>query len=173
MNNTLLSSLPAAVIPGLHYLGDYVSDGEQNTLLGCIDAQPWATDLKRRVQHYGFRYDYKRRTVDQSITLGSLPDWAAELAERLLHEGITPARSDQLIVNEYLPGQGIASHIDCEPCFGGVVCSLSLGSACTMVFTHATNGRQEQIRLASRSLLVLSGEARYEWRHAIPARLTD
>ncbi len=168
------SPSPCSVgIAGLHYLEDFVLSGGHDVLLTAVDARPWSDDLRRRVQHYGFRYDYKRRSVDQSMALGPLPDWAAELAERLLDEGITPARPDQLIVNEYLPGQGIASHIDCEPCFGGVVCSLSLGSACTMVLTRAADGQQEQIRLAPRSLLVLSGEAWYEWRHGIPARLTD
>ena len=153
-------------IAGLHYLENYVSAAGHDVLLTAVDAQPWSDDLRRRVQHYGFRYDYKRRSVDRSMALGPLPDWAAELAERLGQEGITPARPDQLIVNEYLPGQGIANHIDCEPCFGGVVCSLSLGSACTMVLTHAADGRQEHIRLAPHSLLVLSGEARYEWLRA-------
>ena len=168
------SSSPFSVgIAGLHYLKDFVSPDGHDSLLAAVDARPWSDDLRRRVQHYGFRYDYKRRSVDLSMALGPLPDWASELAERLMHEGIFPARPDQLIVNEYLPGQGIASHIDCGPCFGGVVCSLSLGSACTMVLTRDTDGRQEQIRLAPRSLLVLSEEARYEWRHGIPARLTD
>ena len=88
------------------------------------------------------------------MALGPLPGWALELAERLRHEGISPALPDQLIVNEYLPGQGIASHIDCEPCFGGVICSLSLGSSCAMVMTQACDGRQEQIRLVPGSLLV-------------------
>ena len=87
-----------------------------------------------------------------SMALGSLPNWAAQLAERLSYKGVTPACPDQLIVNEYLAGQGIASHLDCEPCFGGVVCSLPLGSACTMILTCAADGRQEQLRLAPRSL---------------------
>ena len=97
------SPLPSG-IAGLHYLEDYVSAGRHDALLTAVDAQPWSDDLRRRVQHYGFRYDYKRRSVDRSMSLGPLPDWAAEFAERLGQKGITPARPDQLIVNEYLPG---------------------------------------------------------------------
>lgn len=173
MKYPIFSSPLSSQIDGLYYLENYTSTDAHNVLLAAIDAQPWSNDLRRRVQHYGFKYDYKRRSVAQSTALGPLPDWAAEMAERLEQEGISPTRPDQLIVNEYLPGQGIASHIDCEPCFGGVVCSLSLGSACIMVLTHATDGRQLHLRLAPRSLLVLSKEARYKWQHGIPARLTD
>jgi len=27
------------------------------------------------VQHYGYRYDYKARTIDHSMRLGELPQW--------------------------------------------------------------------------------------------------
>lgn len=102
-----------------------------------------------------------------------MPKWTGDLASQLFQEAVIPVCPNQLIVNEYQPGQGIASHIDCEPCFGDVICSLSLGSACTMVLTHAEDKRQEQIWLAPGSLLVLSDEARYAWLHGIPARLKD
>jgi len=124
------SGLLLSRIAGLHYLEDYVSAAGHNALLTAFDAHPWSDDLRRRIRHYGPRYDYKRRSMDRSMALGPLPDWAAELAERLGQEGITPARPDRPM-NEYLPGQWIASHFDCEPCFGGVVFALSLGSACT------------------------------------------
>lgn len=42
---------------------------------------------------------------------------------------------NQLTINEYLPGQGIASHRDTETCFGPVIFILNLGSAITMNFT--------------------------------------
>jgi len=160
-------------IPGLRYLEGFLTGAEHNALLTAVDAQPWTSDLRRRVQHYGYRYDYRRRTVDRSMALGPLPDWAGQLATLLVDERSMPAWPDQIIVNEYTPGQGIASHIDCEPCFGDVICSLSLGSACIMVLTHTADGQKEQILLAPRSLLILSGEARHAWRHGIPARLSD
>jgi alkylated DNA repair dioxygenase AlkB len=104
-----------ATVPGLHYLPDGLNDEEQEQLLAIIDRRPWLTDLKRRVQHYGYRYDYKRRTVDRSMFLGPLPHWAIELGKRFVKEGWAPRLPDQLIINGYLPGQGIASHIDCIP----------------------------------------------------------
>lgn len=59
-----------------------------------------------------------------------------------------------------------------EPCFGDTIASLSLGSACVMDFTNVTGEKQSHL-LEPRSLLILSGDARYHWQHAIPARKSD
>ncbi|MFD0530547.1 alpha-ketoglutarate-dependent dioxygenase AlkB [Kitasatospora arboriphila] len=102
-----------------------------------------------------------------------LPDWALALAARLLDEGRLDAPAEQVIVNEYLPGQGISAHVDCVPCFGPVVAALSLGSAAVMDFTDPAGGRRVPVPLAPGGLTVLTGPARYAWRHAIPARRSD
>ena len=94
-------------VPGLKYIPGFVADSDESGLLAAVDAEPWLADLKRRVQHYGYRYDYKARKVDPSLYVGPLPDWAAELAGRLHREGWFDEVPDQLIVNEYQPGQGI------------------------------------------------------------------
>ncbi len=64
---------------------------------------PWCTDLKRRVQHYGYRYDYKARQARRDDYLGPLPALFQQLAERLTFEGHFQAVPDQVIVNEYQP----------------------------------------------------------------------
>src|SRR5947209_5139569 len=115
-------------ISGLHYQRGYLSAEEQRELLALVEGQTWLTDLKRRVQQYGYRYDYTHRQAGSSSYLGPLPAWLAALALRLRQEGHCSQAPDQVIVNEYLPGQGIASHVDCISCFGDTVLSLSLGS---------------------------------------------
>ena len=160
-------------VPGLDYLAGFVADLEEARLLAAVDAAPWLPDLKRRVQHYGYRYDYKARRVDPSMFLGPLPSWAQPLAARLVADGRMAAAPDQLIVNEYEPGQGITAHVDCVPCFGPVVCSVTLGSPCVMELSAADGDRAESLLLERGSLLVLAGEARYRWRHAIPGRKSD
>lgn len=155
---------------GLHLYEEYISALDEARLLAAIDRQLWASDLSRRVQHYGYRYDYRARRVDPEMYLGPLPDWAAPLATRLVAERLME-RPNQLIVNEYLPGQGITAHVDCLPCFGPVVASLSLGSGCVMELSRGSE--RLPLWLAPRSLLVLAGEARTTWRHAIPARKSD
>lgn len=161
------------MINGLQYIPAYLSPEQQNAYLEIIDTLPWLTDLKRRVQHYGYRYDYKRRAVDASLYLGGLPDWAATFAQRLYHDGYVPYEPDQLIVNEYLPGQGIARHIDCQPCFGDTILSITLAAGCVMDFYHTQTNAHFPIWLEPGSLVVMQGEARYDWKHGIAARKAD
>lgn len=160
-------------IPGLSCLPDFIGPDEEERLLSIIDSQPWLDDLKRRVQHYGYRYDYRARQISHDLYLGPLPDWLHDYTERLRSEGFFKQRPDQVIVNEYRPGQGIAPHIDCVPCFAETVASLSLGSSCVMDFAKKGTGSTTSMLLEPRSLVVLSGEARYRWTHAIAPRKTD
>lgn len=152
-------------IPGLTYIPDFITQDQESALIASIDDQPWLNDLKRRVQHYGYKYDYKARAVTDESYLGPLPEWIKPVAQKL------PFKPDQAIVNEYLPGQGISAHVDCVPCFDNTIASLSLGSGAIMQFTK--DGEKQELYLKPRSLIVLSGEARYEWTHAISARKSD
>ena len=160
-------------VPGLSYIADYIDLAAEKTLIDAIDAQPWLSDLKRRVQHYGYRYDYKARDVTRESKLASLPEWLAAYCNRLYSAKLFPQLPDQVIVNEYMPGQGIAPHIDCVPCFEGTIASLSLGSPCIMEFSHSETQEKIPMRLEPRSLIILSGDARYHWRHGIAHRKTD
>lgn len=154
-------------IPGLIYIPQYIEIEEQTKLLNIIDQQVWSIKLQRRIQHYGYQYDYKKGSLTSSRYLGSLPDWAQVLASRFLSENLTTTISDQLIVNEYQPGQGISNHIDCIPCFGNTIAVLSLASVCVMNFTHSQTKEKAALPLLPGSLLVLQGEARYHWQHSI------
>lgn len=163
-----------SAIQGLQYIEDYITEVQHDWLLARIDKHQWLNDLKRRVQHYGFKYDYRARKVNLDMHIGELPKWLKVVSEKLQKEGHTPEVADQVIVNEYLPGQGISSHIDCEPCFKDTIVSLSLGSGCVMNLTKASDKTKKiPIWLEPRSLVVLSGEARSEWLHGIAARKWD
>jgi alkylated DNA repair dioxygenase AlkB len=161
------------LINGLQVISDYITEVDEAGLLVMISLQPWLTDLKRRVQHYGYRYDYRAHRVGEESYLGDLPAWLTGLAECLHQDGFIDAVPDQCVINEYEAGQGIAPHVDCVPCFGDTVISLSLGSPCVMEFSQKGSREKIPLLLAPRSLLVMRGEARYGWRHGIPARKTD
>lgn len=160
-----IPSEPVPDIPGLAYVPDFISAAEERALMKAIDDQPWLNDLKRRVQHYGYKYDYRARAVTPDSYLGPLPDWLEPVAKKL------PFKPDQAIVNEYEPGQGISAHVDCVPCFEGTIASLSLGFGAVMQFTN--RNEKQELYLEPRSLIILSGPARYDWTHAIPARKSD
>lgn len=162
------------VIPGLKYFSDFITQIEHDNLLAEIDKQPWLPDLRRRVQHFGYRYNYKARRVKPAENfIDPLPDWIEPLIDQIRLRQVSLKRPDQLIINEYLPGQGISPHIDCVSCFEETVLSLSLGSACVMNFQSKSAGMITPKLLQSRSLLVFRGEARYNWMHGISPRKSD
>ncbi|CAM3464215.1 2OG-Fe(II) oxygenase [Stackebrandtia soli] len=158
-------------VPGLSYVSEWLTAEECDALVAHADAAEWERTLRRRVQHYGHRYDYVRRTVSP-VPAPPIPDWIAPLVRRLADES-RMAEPNQVIVNEYQPGQGISAHVDCVPCFGPVVATVSLGSACEMDFTHAEDGRRAAVPLAVGSLCLLAGDARHLWEHGIAPRRSD
>ncbi len=159
--------------PGADLIEGFVRAERAAELISIIDNQDWKQDLRRHVQHYGWRYDYKARRVTPDDRLGPLPGWLAPEVGALCDAGHVEEPPDQVIVNEYQPGQGIAPHIDCVPCFGPTIASLSLGGAVLMRFEDAATAEKSEVLLPPRSLLTLTGAARYEWRHGIPPRKSD
>lgn len=158
-----LEDIPA--IPGLSYVPNYLTEAEEQALTRAIDAMPWDTRWRRRIQPYGGLYG-------KAGSAPPLPDWGVELAQRLYADGITLQPFDQMLVNEYLPGQGIALHCDYAS-YGRTVVSLSLLSPYVMDFRQLETARKERLLLEPRSALILSDEARYSWEHGIAPRKGD
>lgn len=169
-------------IPGLRLYNDAISIEEEEYLLSAIDEQPWSSKLKRRVQHYGYTFNYITRSVDAKKNPPKLPEFLLSLYERLFSGGIEYVSGidgslklpDQCTINEYMPGQGISSHIDTHSAFHDRIMSLSLGSACVMNFLCEERSKDKiHLLLPRRSLLILSKEARYIYAHGISPRKTD
>jgi alkylated DNA repair dioxygenase AlkB len=162
-----------ALPSGLFYVPGFLTEGDQCRLVEELDANVWNLELKRRVQHYGYRYDYKARRIDSSMHLGPLPPFARPIATMLSTVESFAQVPDQLIVNEYRPGQGISAHVDCETCFNNRVAIISLGWPYEMEFQHVHSRSITKLLLGVGSLLVLADEARYLWTHQIRAKMQD
>lgn len=154
--------------PGLSTTADFISSDEEQALIAEIEGGDWLDDLARKVQHYGWKYDYRARSVDPGAYLGPLPQWAADLAQRLVRHGLVRELPDQVIVNEYIGSQGIAKHVDCPACFRGAIVTISLCESWGMVFRNGEH-KVERV-LQRRSAVVLDGEVRDKWTHEIPKR---
>lgn len=156
------------MIEGLIYEENFVSEAEEQRLLDFINRQEWSEAISRRTQHYGYKYSYER-AVHALEPATPIPVELQYLVEKLnakFHKSFT-----QLIVNEYKPGQGISAHIDNTKMFGDIVVSISLGSTYPMKFSN--EAKEETISLARRSLVALTGDARYAYKHSIAARKKD
>jgi alkylated DNA repair dioxygenase AlkB len=104
------------VIPGLTYSPGFISTAEERELVEAIDREPWDESWDRRRQPYGASYGRGRWEATP------IPDWGRALASKIFASRSSPYQFDQMLVNEYLPGQGIAMHCDYEP--GGLLAAL-------------------------------------------------
>ena len=155
------------MIPGLRYVPGYLDVGEHDRVLGTVSGSGWQDAGGRRIQFYGHWYHHAKGVYP----VGDLPDWGLSLASRLCQDRLMPYMADQLIVTEYQPGEGIRPHVD-APVFADVIVGVTLGSTCVMEFARVGNPT-ERVLLEPRSAVVLAGEVRQEWQHAIPARTGD
>ena len=157
-------------VPGLVLVNDFVSEKEETDLLKVINAGKWRDDIKaRRVQHYGFTFDYKTRDV------GTETNRFPSCVDRILKSKLLKISNfDQMTVNEYVPGKGIAGHVDTHSAFEGPIVSVSLAASTVMTFRHFTDKTlHKSFEIPRRSMLVMSGPARYWWEHGIAYRSND
>ena len=119
---------------GLHYEPDFLTQEEENMLAACVDADPtkWDTSMNRRTQQYGYKFQHKTLTLVPAED--PIPPYCMALCEKMKSQGIVKHLPNQLIINEYEPGQGINPHCD-QHCFDDTVVVVSILSDCTMVYS--------------------------------------
>lgn len=86
-------------VEGLIYIPDFISLEEEEALLASIEGAEWDNSLKRRVQHYGLRYDYTAKSVDRSASIEPLPGFADDLARKIDATSQFSSTPNQCIVN--------------------------------------------------------------------------
>lgn len=86
-------------VPGLVYIPNFITPAEEAALIEAIDAGTWDTSLKRRVQHFGLRYDYTSKSVDKNAKLDPLPDFFSPLVQKVDVLTLFERSPEQCIVN--------------------------------------------------------------------------
>ncbi|XP_071478397.1 tRNA (carboxymethyluridine(34)-5-O)-methyltransferase ALKBH8-like [Diadema antillarum] len=168
------NSLP----PGLVIIPDFVDEDLEQKLLDSIvwesNEENEKQSLKhRRVQHHGYEFNYATNNVDTERPLpDGMPALYSRVIDRIMETGHVKVGLDQLTINQYQPGQGIPPHVDTHSAFEDSIVSLSLNSQVVMDFGHP-DGCHIPVVLPRRSLLVMTGEARYMWTHGITPKKTD
>jgi alkylated DNA repair dioxygenase AlkB len=158
-------------VKGLYLYPDYITKDEEKQLLEFCNKQEWVRELSRLTQHYGYRYVYSTRGL---ISAAPIPNLFQAYIDALIREKCTTLLFDQVIVNHYRPGQGIAAHTDHTHWFDKEIASLSLGSGTNMVFRKGgRRGEEYNVYLEPRTLLVMKDDARYQWTHEIQPRKMD
>src|SRR5256714_365212 len=123
---------------------------------------------KRRVVYFGWRYDFSRRQLQKADDIPPFLLEARQVAARFA--GLRPEELQHVLVAEYSPGAAIGWHRD-KAEFGEVV-GVSLLSPCRFRFRRKRDDKtweRATIIAEPRSVYLLTGPARSEWEHSIPA----
>jgi alkylated DNA repair dioxygenase AlkB len=163
---------PSPAPEGLRYATKFISPEMERDLIERVAALPLQPfqfgqyEGKRRVASFGFRYDYTVRRLEEA---DPIPPWLAPLIERVEGFGGPSTQIAQVLCTEYDKGVGIGWHRD-KPHFDRIF-GLSLGSPCKFRFRRAAGDKWERYTLdaAPRSIYMMTGAARQEWEHSIPA----
>lgn len=148
---------------GLIVEKEVISPELESRIIKCLNSNSrWFNIGNREVQHWGYIYDYKSYTLTKTDPIPPILDLEIKVDGKVMEY-------DQCIVNKYTSKQGIGPHIDHPKLFDDMIAIISLGAAADMVFTR--DDEKIDIRMEPRSIIILSGEARYKWKHAIPPRV--
>jgi len=165
-------------VPGLSVIQEYVTPAEETHLLKELDSLPWVVDFSRKLQYYGYRNEREKPYHLVPIP-EEIPECLHSIMDQVVEENLIYKRPEQVIINDYTPGQGIRPHFDRKDYFDNTIIGVSLGSDCVMEFTPQENKKENigkekvYVYMPKRSLYVIEDDARYEWLHGIPGRKND
>jgi alkylated DNA repair dioxygenase AlkB len=168
-----LFEAPLRLPPGFVYRPDFVTAEEERTLVRALEPLPFRPFEfhgylgKRRVVSYGWRYDFNGGGLQQT---DDLPEFLKPIRRKAAAlAGLEDTDLQQALLIEYTPGAGIGWHKD-RPVFEEVV-GISLLSPCTFRLRRKAGTKWERASLVvePRSAYLLTGQARTEWEHGIPA----
>jgi alkylated DNA repair dioxygenase AlkB len=177
----LFSGEQAGLPAGFLYQPNFLSETEEADLLRTIESLNFGTYdfrgyiAKRRVVAYGGGYESGTRRM--AITADVIPEYLRGIRGRAAAVAGMPADDIvQAMVTEYSVGTPIGWHRD-SPQFGTII-GVSLRGCARLrlkpwkspgVNLEAQDGRIISVPLEPRSIYVMSGEARWNFQHSIPA----
>jgi alkylated DNA repair dioxygenase AlkB len=173
-----LFETPKQLPHGLVYQPEFITRGEEETLVAAIEPLPFREArfqeyfAKRRVVHFhpagaGEGYD---RSDDDAFSSGPLPSIFVDLQQKVAEWlAIDPTAFIHALVSEYRPGTPIGWHRD-KPVYG-VVVGLSLAGRGRMRFrpldARAPRNAMVLLELEPRSVYVMQGPIRWQWQHSM------
>jgi alkylated DNA repair dioxygenase AlkB len=171
--NTLFPDQP--VFPeGFFYFPDFLSIAEEQQLIEAVSALELRSlvfqgfTAKRKVESYGYDYDFDKRSISKGKPIPSMLDFLiAKVAEFL---SFAPADLEEILVTEYPEGSVINWHRDAPP-FDTII-GVSLLSECKFRLRPYEKSKQGRgatlsLNLEPRSLYIIRGSARSDWEHSI------
>ncbi|KAH9598604.1 Alpha-ketoglutarate-dependent dioxygenase AlkB-like [Trypanosoma melophagium] len=189
-------------VPGIFIVEDFITQDEHDTIWDELKGPTAAilekeTLARRSVAHFNRRFYYgvnKLGKVGESVNAN--PAFYNWMQRRLRNEDSSyeiydyptffkSCSFDQLTVNFYnydsktstITPPGIAHHVDAHSPFSDCILVVSLGSHTVMEFSRYDRSPEVAapvgVLLPPKSLLLMTGEARYAWKHGISEKRVD
>ncbi|XP_012219453.2 alpha-ketoglutarate-dependent dioxygenase alkB homolog 6 [Linepithema humile] len=174
LQNAVVSQIPDSAC----YIPNFITEEEEKQVMKYINNAPqpkWMQLSNRRTQIWGGIMLPKGMIADE------IPSWLQKYIDKVtalnvFESGVVP---NHVLINEYLPGQGIMAHTD-GSLFYPVVMTISCGSHTLLDFYKRLDTTEQQqpklefsLLLERRSLLILQKDLYHNYLHSIAERDTD
>ena len=162
------------LVPGLKLVENFITVDEEDSILHKLDEKDaWIEEMSRRVQHFGFPFNYRNMMLDFSTDTPEFPEVVEVVAKRIEIGSNSPINwavstslqhlnsatldnsflckehlllsLSQVTANEYYANQGIAPHVDTSTCFGPLIFIVSCGSGTTMTFKKISSSGSTEL----------------------------
>ncbi len=169
-------------VKGLHLIKNFLTELEEDILVRNIEDSEWTQNRSqtRQVQVSGPWHDSAYKTIPGKYT--PHPEYSSDVVEMIgeliedvpevqiyITDGvmrkISSSECSELFVNEYNPGDVLSSHFDNRTTYDECIIGVSLLSDVVMVFSRGKS--KIQVYIPQRSLYLITGEARYLYKHGI------
>lgn len=168
------------MIPGLTIINDVITSDQEIELIRIIDdLQTDGSTIRNKIKtrttmHYGYVFSAALLRVDFDDHVPDIPDRIRHIINNIFikfYPELSDWEYDQITINRYEKGGGIAAHVDTHSSFDENVVIISLESPVVMRFNN--DDEKEDFWILPRSLLIMTDQARYLYMHKIPTRNTD
>lgn len=158
--------------PTAYYIPNFITSSEEKHILNNFYSVPkpkWTYLSKRRLQDYGGVPSEKGMIPEK------IPNWLDMYINKIydlnLFKGKKP---NQILLNEYEPGQGIMPHTD-GPLFYPTIATISCGSHTILEFLENNENRKKvcDILLEPLSLVIIKDDLYSKYLHSISERKID
>ncbi|XP_018574432.1 alpha-ketoglutarate-dependent dioxygenase alkB homolog 6 [Anoplophora glabripennis] len=160
------------VPPSIYYISNFITRDEESHIIKNVYSAPkpkWTFLSNRRLQDYG-GIPHEKGMIPEKI-----PSWLQvymnKIDELNLFEG---KKVNQVLINEYLPGQGIMPHTD-GPIFSPIITTITCGSHTILEFWENSECRTKvcDLLLERCSLVIIKNDMYSKYLHSISEVATD
>lgn len=158
--------------PTIYYIPNFITENEESHILKQVYSVPkpkWTCLSNRRLQDYGGVPHAKGMIPEK------MPDWLQVYVDKVDQLNVFNGKKpNQVLVNEYLPNQGIMPHTD-GPLFDPTITTISCGSYTVLQFLQNDERRQKvcEILLERRSLVIVKDDMYSKYLHCIKENEED